>query len=286
MNAAPALPWESERLQASLQALRPGLQVEVVASTASTNADLLQRMQQGEATPVLRVAEQQTAGRGRLGRSWLSAPVASLTFSLALPYAPPSWSGLSLALGVALAEAIDPGPERARVQLKWPNDLWLADGVQRWRKLGGILIETLPLPEGARGCVIGIGLNVRPRAPLPELTSGYACVQELDAQCKAPALLARVAPALLAALQVFEHQGFAPFAPAYAARDLLHGLPVTTSLPDYAAGVAEGVDDSGALRLRHAAGVARLHSGEISVRPAVPAPPVLPTAPGARNGAP
>lgn len=272
MNTPPALPWEPARLQRRLQQTLPGLRVEVVACTGSTSTDLLQRLQGGEQGPVLRVAEQQTAGRGRQGRSWLAAPGAALTFSLALAYAPADWSGLSLAVGVALADAIEPQP--ARLQLKWPNDLWLADGTEHWRKLGGILIETLPLPGGGRGCVIGVGLNLSPFAGAAELPSGYACVQELDATLTPPLLLARVAPALLGCLQRFEQGGFAAFTAAYAGRDLLRGRGVTTSLAEYPAGVAAGVDASGALSLRTAAGVVRLHSGEIRVRPVSAAAPV------------
>jgi BirA family biotin operon repressor/biotin-[acetyl-CoA-carboxylase] ligase len=144
------------------------------------------------------VAEAQTQGRGRNGRTWQSLPGASLTFSLGLPLAPVDWSGLSLAVGVALADAIEPCERRAnaRLQLKWPNDLWLADGGGTWRKLGGILVETVTLAGGGRACVVGVGLNVQPRADVPGLASGYACVQELDPCMTAPALLRASGPAL------------------------------------------------------------------------------------------
>ena len=109
---------------------------------------------------VLLVAEAQTAGRGRLGRSWASQPGVSLTFSLGLPLAPADWSGLSLVVGVSVAQSLHP-----QLQLKWPNDVWLQD-----RKLGGILIETAttkattPGPAGpGRQVVIGVGLNLAPR---------------------------------------------------------------------------------------------------------------------------
>lgn len=265
MNDAPTLPWPTQALQAALREQRPGLCVQVVAATGSTNTDLVDRLRGGDATPVLRVAEHQTAGRGRNGRTWAAAPGASLTFSLGLPYAPADWSGLSLAVGATLAQVIEPQP--ARLQLKWPNDLWLADGPGRWRKLGGILIETVPLPGGHRGCVVGIGLNVRPRGDVAGLASGYACVQELEPGLEAPALLARVAAPLLEALARFEQESFGPFAAAFAARDLLRGRAVGTTLAERPDGIADGVDATGALRLRHAAGVALLNSGEVSVRP-------------------
>jgi BirA family biotin operon repressor/biotin-[acetyl-CoA-carboxylase] ligase len=211
------------------------------------------------------VAEAQTRGRGRNGRAWQSAPGASLTFSLALPLAPPDWSGLSLAVGVALADAIEARP--ARLQLKWPNDLWLRDAPGRWRKLGGILIETMGI-EGGRACVVGVGLNVRPQPDLQGLASGHACVQEVEPGLDAPGLLQRVAPALLQALLRFERRGFTPFADGYERRDLLRGRAVATSLADLPEGVAEGVDGQGALRVRGPQGVVAVGSGEVSVRPA------------------
>jgi BirA family biotin operon repressor/biotin-[acetyl-CoA-carboxylase] ligase len=107
------------------------VEIEWVAETGSTNADLLAWVREAPADSVLApralVAERQSAGRGRLGRAWESTPGASLTFSLAWPFAAGiDLSGLSLAVGVALAEALDPRPGAAlRIGLKWPNDLWL-----------------------------------------------------------------------------------------------------------------------------------------------------------------
>jgi len=214
----------------------------------------------------LLVAEHQTRGRGRLGRDWASNAGASLTFSLALPLAPQAWSGLSLAVGLALAEALDPVGDAGtppRIGLKWPNDLWLVDAAGRGRKLGGILIETVSMGP-RRMCVVGVGLNVLPQAH-EGLTHGYACLQEIDAQASAPAALACVAEPLVRALLGFQAQGFAPLLAAYARRDVLLGQAVRTTQPDVAEGVAEGVDEDGALRVR-CDGVHRVVSGEVSVR--------------------
>ena len=137
----PALPWASADLQHSLQARLPGVQVQALASVDSTNTRVLQLLRGDGRLLQLVVAESQTQGRGRNGRVWQSAVGASLTFSLGLPFAPADWSGLSLAVGVALADAIEPLAEGQvpRLQLKWPNDLWLADrpvaGDDAWRKL-------------------------------------------------------------------------------------------------------------------------------------------------------
>jgi BirA family transcriptional regulator, biotin operon repressor / biotin---[acetyl-CoA-carboxylase] ligase len=290
------LPWGADALWRQLAPLLPGLSVEVVARTDSTNTRLIERARalggrrdapisrpgdldgvavqptphgrrQDDVQPCLLVAEQQTRGRGRLGRDWQSSIGASLTFSLSLPLAPREWSGLSLAVGVALAGALEPLPTestRPRLMLKWPNDLWLSDGAPgRGRKLGGVLIETVAVGE-RRMCVIGVGLNLM-QQPTAELSSGYACLHELEPAVSAPQALARVALPLVHALRRFEQDGFAPFAAAYARRDLLVGQPVTTTLAELPAGVAEGVDQHGALRLR-AGALHRLVSGEVSVR--------------------
>jgi len=283
---APAPParrpdWGVQAHWPALAALLPGLDVEVLASVGSTNTVLLERLRtvdarrgagtalgrrSGDRNPCLLVAERQTAGRGRRGRSWQSAPGASLTFSLALPLAPASWSGLSLAVGAALADALDPpaGSVPPRIGLKWPNDLWLADAPGRGRKLGGVLIETVSAGR-VRLAVIGIGLNVRPLDEV-DAGSGFACMQEIDARADAPAVLHRVALPLARALRRFEAEGFAAFVADYAGRDLLAGHAVRTTQQGVSEGIVAGVDASGALQLQTGAGLVAIHSGEVSVR--------------------
>jgi BirA family biotin operon repressor/biotin-[acetyl-CoA-carboxylase] ligase len=295
------LHWNAEALWRQLEPLLPGLSVEVVAQADSTNSRLLDRARQfsglrdapitrpgqlddgapatgdgarspygrraGDTQPCLLVAEHQTRGRGRLGRDWQSSAGLSLTFSLSLPLAPRDWSGLSLAIGLALADALDPPAETPpRIGLKWPNDLWLLDAPgapMLGRKLGGILIETVAVGS-RRMCVVGIGLNVLPQ-PAEGLSSGYACLQELDPQASAPAALAAVAAPLVHTLRRFETEGFTPFAPGYARRDLLRGQRVTANTPEPLEGIAEGVDERGALRVRSGT-LHSLVSGEVSVR--------------------
>jgi BirA family biotin operon repressor/biotin-[acetyl-CoA-carboxylase] ligase len=136
-------------------ALRPGglwRDVEVVARTGSTNADLLARALRGEPEGVVLAAEEQSAGRGRMGRSWVSPPRAALTFSLlvrpaAVPPARRGW--LPLLTGVAVASAVT-GVTGVQTRLKWPNDV-LAGAA----KLGGILAEA-----AGDAVVVGVGLNV------------------------------------------------------------------------------------------------------------------------------
>ncbi|KNZ31377.1 MAG: hypothetical protein AD742_17590 [Methylibium sp. NZG] len=307
--------WNASALREQLDPLLPGLSVEVLARTASTNSVLLERLRAGLAAardeadiaadgradsapdaapalvrrsvesaafarrstlaaPCLLVTEQQTAGRGRHGRTWHSAidgaAGASLTFSLSLSLRRDDWSGLSLAVGVALADALDPrqAPGQANIGLKWPNDLWLMDGTGLGRKLGGILIETVA--AGAhRQAVIGIGLNVQPivqSVGADAASTGFASLHELDATASATGVLHRVALPLALALRQFERSGFSAFCDRFAARDLLRGRSVHTTQPDVPRGVAQGVSDQGALLVQTDAGLLPVTSGEVSVR--------------------
>ena len=342
-NTAPDanLVWGARALWQQLVPLLPGLSVEVLRSSPSTNSALLERARvlpedrrdaaeaaeaggagdggdvlvrrsvesaafgrrAADLQPCLLIAEHQSAGRGRQGRTWKSAPGASLTFSLGLPLALDDWSGLSLAVGVALCDALDaldapdapaapdllrpPHPPAARaikpagaprLGLKWPNDLWLVDaggsagtGTGTGRKLGGILIET----EAAgtqRLAIIGIGLNVLPFAAADTQT-GFATLRELDPEATAPAALARIALPLVQALKCFERDGFSAFAAGFAARDLLFGREVRTTRPDVPQGVARGVSAQGALLVETPGGsTLAVASGEVSVRLDEPAP--------------
>ena len=184
MSPSPTLDWQAAALQQRLARLCPGIYVEVAASLGSTNSTLLDRLrEQGpDSLPCLLVAEQQTAGRGRMGREWLASPGSSLTFSIGLSLAVQDWSGLSLALGCAIANALEPAGSPPRLQLKWPNDIVIAgpsrDGGPGPRKLGGLLLERVvgehPADSGA--AVVGIGINVDLREdelPVPTATSTF-----------------------------------------------------------------------------------------------------------------
>ena len=102
------LRWPAEAIWEAVVPQLPGFTVEVLPTVDSTNTELMRRARAGQSDPVLLVAEQQTAGRGRLGRAWRSQPGDSLMFSLGLPLAPADWSGLSLAVGVSVAESLQP----------------------------------------------------------------------------------------------------------------------------------------------------------------------------------
>ncbi len=275
--------WGIQPLWEVLNPLLPGLSIEVVDRLPSTNLALVDRLRDAargardnrgrglrsdDLRPTLLVAVDQTQGRGRLGRSWQSSAGASLTFSLALALERADWSGLSLAVGVALAAALD--PNGTHIGLKWPNDLWLRGAGPGGRKLGGILIEAIGLGDH-RMAVIGIGLNVQPVHVAADMA---ASLSEIDPGLTPSSALARLMPTLARALLRFEREGFAGFAAAYAERDLLRGGPVVTTDAQCPQGQAIGVDTDGALLVRDEAGTEhRIFSGEVSVRPASSADP-------------
>lgn len=272
--------WPAEAVWEAVAPLLPGFTVEVLPSIDSTNTELMRRARAGQTEPTLLVAEQQTAGRGRLGRVWQSDVGASLMLSLGLPMAPRDWSGLSLAVGVSVAESLQPTlpplepGQPPRIGLKWPNDLWLSGD----RKLGGILVETASFvaPQAAqpatthgtaaRYVVVGIGINVLPRSG-EGMSMPPGSLQDVEPGLDAPAALLRIVPPLVAMLQGFEACGFAPVQPRFAARDVLQGRPVTLS--DGQTGTAHGVGEDGALLVHTAQGMQAVTSAEISVRPVV-----------------
>lgn len=277
--------WPAEAIWEAVAPTLPGFTVEVLPQIDSTNTELMRRARAGQTEPVLLVAETQSAGRGRLGRAWQGATAAdvgaTLTFSLGLPLRMADWSGLSLAVGVSVVQSLHPD-----LQLKWPNDVWLHD-----RKLAGILIETAnnaptlatswaALPPGGaavalgrpggdgigamRYAVIGVGINIAPRTATG-LATPPAWLQELEPDIDTPATLLRVAAPLVQAVQRFEVLGFAAFREAFLQRDALAGRHV--SLSDGTQGLAQGVDGSGALLVHTSAGLTRVSSAEVSVRP-------------------
>lgn len=268
--------WHGETLWEAIAPHLPGFTVEVLPQLDSTNSELMRRAKAGDVSPILLVAEQQTQGRGRLGRSWHSARtdgaagapalLDSLTFSLGLPLAPADWSGLSLAVGVSLADSLDPG-RRCGVQLKWPNDL-----LYQQRKWGGVLIETAPCESGPqagqRYAVIGVGINLSAAAVSAEgLRTPAAWLGEWQplAAPDAPGTLAQMALPLVQTVLAFEVHGFAPFQARFHARDAL--LDRSVHLSDGSRGTALGVSETGALTVHTASGLHRVSSAEVSVQP-------------------
>ena len=235
------------------------LELEAVTSTN----DIVRRLaEEGEPAGLIVSAAQQTAGRGRHGRTWQSPP-GNLYASLLLRPARPARevASLSLVTALALAEAIERETGgRITPELKWPNDLQLAGA-----KLAGILLELEP--AGGEGCawlIVGMGVNVG-WAPQADLPYPATCLAALGSSTTPRELLAALAAALRPRLDCWARDGFAPQRRDWLARAIGRGGPVSVRLGDRSArGRLIDVDAAGALRLEQPDGtVATYAAGEI-----------------------
>lgn len=242
--------------------------LEVAWSLDSTNSELLRRPFPEKGTTAL-LAERQTGGRGRRGREWASPLAAHLYLSLARQFGGglARLGGLSLVAGVAAAGALHEAGF-AGVRLKWPNDLVVVRP-QGLHKLGGLLVEGAGEHAGPARAVIGLGVNVRmPAAHAARIGQPWTDLQSLSA---APVSRNRMAALLLShllpALRRFDAEGLAPFLDRYAALDVLAGREVDVHAAEgVRRGVACGIADDGALRVRIDGAERRVHAGEVSVR--------------------
>ncbi len=238
--------------------------VHVTPICASTNAMLIQS---GATHASVQLAEWQSAGRGRRGRAWTGAPGGSILMSVAwqFPGGAATLAGLSLAVGVAITEALESLGAKD-VLLKWPNDI-----VWRGQKLGGVLIELSGDALGPTNAVIGIGLNVHlpaaVRADIEQAVTDLSTVAPL-VRWDRNAVVAALLTTLATTLNQFARSGFAPFAHPWRVRDAFAGRPVLARLPD--GNILEGeradIDDNGALLLKRDNQTHVLNSAEVSLR--------------------
>ena len=242
--------------------------IETAWTVDSTNTVLLARPNPPFGACDVLLAEYQTAGRGRRGRSWLAPPGGSICMSLGWTFreVPNEIGALGLAVGVCVLRALkEYGLEQ--VALKWPNDV-LADGM----KLGGILIELRAESDGPACVIIGIGLNVALGAEVLQRIgeTGVAAVDLVTAGLAQPsrnALAAALVGQVVQGLRAFEKEGLRPFVEEWRAADALHGRQVDVHTIDgVARGMARGIDLHGALVVETPQGVRRFVSGDVTVR--------------------
>ena len=255
---------DAAQIRRAVPRLRPEA-VHVRFAVDSTNTVLSERLQAGAAAPELCTAEVQTAGRGRHGRSWRSGLGESLVLSVSWRFTARTrgLSGLSLAIGVVLAETLEArGFER--VMLKWPNDLVVDD-----RKLAGILVEVSHSRPRSAACVVGVGFNLdlAPAASrgIDQPWTDFA--REFGRVPARSTLVSQAANAILDACELYRDRGLPPFAARWDERDALRDRPVRVlsgRVP--IEGLARGIGGDGALLVEHSSGVARCESGEVSVR--------------------
>jgi len=261
---ADALVWLRPEWLAQ-QCERIGLRLEFFEHLPSTNSYLLEQARLGAPHGTVALAEWQTQGRGRRGRTWLAPMARSLAFSMLWRSTRPvaELSGLSLAVGAIIAQSLREmglGP----VQVKWPNDVLVHE-----QKLAGILIELSGDVLGPSAAVIGVGLNIEGGASLSHdvgqpVTDLFAHLGPVDRNEVFVALM----KSLGEGLSRFEKTGFSGFLGTWNELHAYQGRSVSllASHGEPTVGQVVGVDESGALLLRTASGVQRFHSGEVSLR--------------------
>lgn len=233
------------------------------AEVTSTNTVVKQMAVAGAPGGSLCLCETQTAGKGRLGRTWSSPAGCGLWVSVLLrPRLKPEHAPLiTLCAAMAMAQAVE---ETARidVRIKWPNDL-----IYQGRKLVGILLEISADPDAIEYVVVGTGLNVRKGAYPPELEGKAAALEDFTQPPLRREVLVHYLAALENVMARLEKDGFVGIAADYAARSCTLGSQVQVIGSVNLTGTAEAIDETGALLVRTDDGALhRVLSGDVSVR--------------------
>jgi BirA family transcriptional regulator, biotin operon repressor / biotin---[acetyl-CoA-carboxylase] ligase len=251
------------RRTAWTDARRPGQRIahaiEVHETIGSTNDRVRELLEHEEGEGVVVVAEEQTGGRGRLGRTWTSPAGRNLTMSVGVRPRLAAAEAWTLGLAVALAVRAACG-RLAPVELKWPNDLVAPDG----RKLGGLLIETSVQGDRVQAAIIGIGINVNwPRSAMPPELSAATSLEELTGgEVDRVALLGAVADRLEAELLALE-SGRSPLARYRAACSTLGAEVIVETGEGRVEGRARAIDERGSLVIETAGTEVAVASGEV-----------------------
>ncbi len=234
--------------------------LEIALTCDSSNQVLIDRARDFRVHGTALFAEQQNRGRGRLGRHWVSPLANNIYLSLAwhFPGGARALQGLSLAVGVAAADAIKvcTGLD---VQLKWPNDIYLAG-----KKCGGILIDM----AGDTVAVIGVGLNVG--MPIDAASGIDQPWSDIRSAAERPVSRSVLAGALLAELvklaRSYEEAGFSQWRRRWAELDYLRGQHVVVDGLVKLEGTAAGINEEGALMIQTSTSLEAVFGGEASIR--------------------
>lgn len=261
-----AHPWrrlDLDEIERELGDEAARFRLEILLQSTSSNTELMRRATQGAVSGSVLAVELQTAGRGRIGRSWHSGLGNALTFSLLWRFDSGlnALSGLSLAVGVAIHRALR-HLDIEGVGLKWPNDLFSSRG-----KLGGVLIEAQGDMYGPSCVVIGIGINCTLPLQLERVITQPATA--LDQLATRPLsrnhLLAVLLRELRRVLGEFAQTGFSGLREEWQRNHVQQDQPVQLKMPDGTAvnGIARGVTANGELLLETTQGLLSFNSGEI-----------------------
>ncbi|HKT53122.1 MAG TPA: biotin--[acetyl-CoA-carboxylase] ligase [Caulobacteraceae bacterium] len=227
----------------------------------STNAEARRRAEAGKAGPVWIAAREQSAGRGRRGRSWASGRGnlhATLLCSTDKP--PAEAAQVSFVAALAVADFASTYVPARLISLKWPNDTLIGG-----RKASGILVESGGVSAGRLWVCVGIGVNLATAPSLPDRPTTCLADHISGPPPSAEEALDVLAEAFARWHGVWVRTGFAPVAEAWTARAHGLGAACTANLPEgVVAGVAEGLEADGALRLRLPDGaMRRISAGDV-----------------------
>jgi BirA family biotin operon repressor/biotin-[acetyl-CoA-carboxylase] ligase len=239
--------------------------LEVFHSVDSTSQFLITRRDEHRSGIECCLAEMQTAGRGRRGRSWVSPYGKNIYLSVARWMNRPMFalSGLSLVIGIAVATALEK-LQMHGVSLKWPNDLHLNE-----KKFAGILVELQGEVEGPVRVIIGLGLNIQLAAdsrqqieqPVTDLASHFKILPSRNL------LAARIIAEMTGMLARFETEGLEPFVEQWNRYDLYRDQAVSLlRANDQVDGIYRGIDAAGELLLENRQGIIAYNAGEVSLR--------------------
>jgi BirA family transcriptional regulator, biotin operon repressor / biotin---[acetyl-CoA-carboxylase] ligase len=260
-----AAPLQLPLIQTGAERRRLGSKIHYFETLGSTNSYAWQLAERGALDGEIVIAEQQTQGRGRLQRAWISPPFVNLYLSILLrpAMAPSDAPQITLMAAVALAETVDlfvPG----KVAIKWPNDILLGG-----KKVAGILTESSVAAERIHHVVLGIGININFPASMmpPEIRERAISISDCaGAAVSREAFFVRLIRDLDRCYGILEEKGFGALAPAWERRFNLCGQRVRVETGNETiTGIATGIDNGGALLVQTDSGRAeRILAGDVN----------------------
>jgi BirA family biotin operon repressor/biotin-[acetyl-CoA-carboxylase] ligase len=239
--------------------------VRTFGEVTSTNDIVAEWADAGAEEGLVAVAESQSRGRGRLGRTWSSPPGSGIYISMLLRPIDAALPFLTLAAGVSVADGIE-AASGLRTVLKWPNDICVSRPDGRWLKLAGILAEGRSDPGGKRHVVLGIGINVLPTAHPPDVSvRATSIAEEVAHHVDRTAVIVECLAALATAYRDLIDGGQTPILEAWTsrARETFGRAVAWDSGSGDVHGIVDGIDAGGALLIRTSSGHRRVTAGEV-----------------------
>lgn len=240
-------------------------EINVLWDVDSTNRYLTQTVNNHAVTGTTCLAETQSAGRGRRGRSWVSPLGGNIYLSQLWRFntGPAHLSGLSLAAAIAVVRVIRQ-MGMVNAGLKWPNDILL-----NGKKLAGILLEMHGESNGPTNVIVGVGINVRlPETAAQQIDQPFISLSEVSNRAlERNKIAAQLISQLMYVYDLFSEKGFGAFIEEWCAMDVYRNQRVQLQLPSgNISGINRGVDRTGALRVEHEGQISSYPSGELSLR--------------------